>query len=417
MAAVYHNAYLVLGASCASSSSHSFLNPTMPSAPHKAIAEVENSDGSIAVVYARDCRPHGNLVGPRFSRSERIKNRPLATRGWTLQEQLLSRRMVHFEAEELFWECRTMMECECLELQDADEYKSTLETETSNGKFSLWHALVKQYHVRHLTVQSDFLPALSGIVTHIQNCGAGPNLAGLWQNHLLAELLWHAAPNSVRWQRASPYRAPTWSWASIDETRKDRSFNGYRISFWADEMGRPEPCYVSLTASTTPAGSDPHGRLSGGSLIIKAKVLKIRQTRPTGYRVPHGERNMELSNLSTGDVLHVAPACCVDVTEDDYTSMELYAVLLAHFPKWSEDVVLRENRQWHLLDDHWAGLILRRAGKEAVGNEDADVRMQYERVGSWIVRHDERYARKRAQSVVNPSCFFESISEIDIVVL
>jgi hypothetical protein len=95
----------------------------------------------------------------------------------------------------------------------------------------------------------------------------------------------------------------------------------------------------------------------------------------------------------------------------------LYAVLLAHFPKWSKDVVLRENRQWHLLDDHWAGLILRCAGKEAVGNEDADVRMQYERVGSWLVRHDERYARKRAQSVVNPSCFFESISEIDIVVL
>ncbi|KAM7211686.1 hypothetical protein V8F06_012928 [Rhypophila decipiens] len=36
---------------------------------------------------------------------------PLLRRAWALQERLLSRRTIHFHAEELVWECKMRMWC------------------------------------------------------------------------------------------------------------------------------------------------------------------------------------------------------------------------------------------------------------------------------------------------------------------
>lgn len=45
------------------------------------------------------------------------------------------------------------------------------------------------YCQRSLTRASDFLPALSGVVTHMQAFGAGNYLAGIWENTLPQGLL------------------------------------------------------------------------------------------------------------------------------------------------------------------------------------------------------------------------------------
>jgi len=38
---------------------------------------------------------------------------PLATRKWALQERVLSRRILHFTAQDLIWECRHVARCAC----------------------------------------------------------------------------------------------------------------------------------------------------------------------------------------------------------------------------------------------------------------------------------------------------------------
>src|SRR5436190_4985867 len=38
---------------------------------------------------------------------------PLLKRAWTLQEHLLSKRVIHFCQKEIIWECRTGFACEC----------------------------------------------------------------------------------------------------------------------------------------------------------------------------------------------------------------------------------------------------------------------------------------------------------------
>jgi hypothetical protein len=43
---------------------------------------------------------------------------PLLGRGWASQERLLSQRLVHFTEEELIWECKANIDCECATIRN-----------------------------------------------------------------------------------------------------------------------------------------------------------------------------------------------------------------------------------------------------------------------------------------------------------
>lgn len=49
----------------------------------------------------------------QLNQEDGIPDHPLLWRGWVLQEQLLSRRVLHFARQELVWECRTHARCQC----------------------------------------------------------------------------------------------------------------------------------------------------------------------------------------------------------------------------------------------------------------------------------------------------------------
>lgn len=84
MAAIYNNAYLVVGASCAADNSGAFIaSPKYKPSVHVAI--VEKADGSVSNVHARIKQEHGRLCSP-FARQ--TGRGPLSSRGWTLQAQI-----------------------------------------------------------------------------------------------------------------------------------------------------------------------------------------------------------------------------------------------------------------------------------------------------------------------------------------
>lgn len=86
MAAVFQNAYVVIGADMARSSRDGFLVPPNRSV-EKAIAYIEDEHA----VYARATKCHG------YSWTRE----PLSKKTWTLQEELLASRMIHFTADEI----------------------------------------------------------------------------------------------------------------------------------------------------------------------------------------------------------------------------------------------------------------------------------------------------------------------------
>jgi hypothetical protein len=116
MAAIDNNAYVVIGADKSKDGNGGFLRRDAEIESCR-ITIVENNDGSRSEVHARQHEQQGNFVTP-FSSC----NSPLASRAWTLQQQSLSSRMVHF-ADELYRECRAATYYECIEL---DTYTSPI---------------------------------------------------------------------------------------------------------------------------------------------------------------------------------------------------------------------------------------------------------------------------------------------------
>jgi hypothetical protein len=53
-----------------------------------------------------------NIFPPRPNWDEIIGREFLSTRGWTLQERLLSPRIVHYATREIVWECRKYQKSE-----------------------------------------------------------------------------------------------------------------------------------------------------------------------------------------------------------------------------------------------------------------------------------------------------------------
>ncbi|CAO2657093.1 Nn.00g058960.m01.CDS01 [Neocucurbitaria sp. VM-36] len=309
MASIYGCAYLVIGADCASDSREGFLTSSC-SNPAAYIATIQNDDNSTSPIYTRHELPH-------------------------------------FDSRYCLAEWSTLMECECRELADspfASEYKSTLELEAAAGLLEGWDAVVNQFHKRSFTYGSDFLPALSGIAKRLQNFGAGEYLSGLWKNNLYDELLWGAAPY-FRFHRPQTYRTPTWSWASINGSRKDPKYNGSRIDFYSGKYGCGpcEPMCQIHNAQCTPAGHDATGAVVSGEITIVGKMIPIvgykgfNRTNDQGVEEVNQPNTRKLYFPNLEEYSGVSQTTLwgmtsqLDLAEEDYEGIQLWGLLIGRW--------------------------------------------------------------------------------------
>ncbi|KAF2029092.1 HET-domain-containing protein [Setomelanomma holmii] len=113
---------------------------------------------------------------------EPLRGKPLVTRAWTLQESLLSPRLLMFFSGEL----------STLDLAGADEHGLTSDVRILKGRFhNQWRTIVQQYPKRVVTSPSDRLPATIGIVSEMESRAAlGTYVVGMWSKTLRHDLLW-----------------------------------------------------------------------------------------------------------------------------------------------------------------------------------------------------------------------------------
>jgi hypothetical protein len=163
----------------------------------------------------------GTLI---FSRERDFgTSEPLDSRAWALQETLLSRRLLVYGSQQVQWRCRE------LALRDGGsrrDYKSKAKSVIYDPEWyrqfasseagdclSVWRSLLQEYTIRNLSESQDKLLALSGLASSFGR-GNGRYVAGLWQDRLQPQLLWKVAGSAET--RPANYRAPSWSWASVD---------------------------------------------------------------------------------------------------------------------------------------------------------------------------------------------------------
>ncbi|KAH7383209.1 heterokaryon incompatibility protein-domain-containing protein [Pyrenochaeta sp. MPI-SDFR-AT-0127] len=165
-----------------------------------------------------------------------IEECPVNRRGWVFQERVLSPRVLHFGHDQLFWECLEHAACEKYLLgmpETSDSYLSPrikIDIDIHNLRDKgldlsrhlekLWVQLVATYSSTTLTNPSDKLIAISGIAKRIASLVNDTYLAGMWRNDLETQLIWqidnYTNVSEMSTSRPLKYRAPSWSWASVD---------------------------------------------------------------------------------------------------------------------------------------------------------------------------------------------------------
>jgi hypothetical protein len=159
-----------------------------------------------------------------------------------LQERLLASRVLHFGPDQLLWECCEVDACETyperlppiLDMSTSTHFKrldplidgprlrqyGLQEMDSRFMAHELWKPVVDKYSKSLLTNGGDKLIALSGIAKRMARITGDEYVVGMWKFCLESQLLWwvqHRRQVSHEPSiRSKEYRAPSFSWASVD---------------------------------------------------------------------------------------------------------------------------------------------------------------------------------------------------------
>jgi hypothetical protein len=277
MAQYYKNADITIAGLASPHASHGLLNPRYSD---RNVARISTPCGEVFV------RPQlydtVSIVSNRSYSVDRpyVSYMPLNERAWTVQERVLSSRIIHFSEQQLVWQCKT---CAVSEDGQYTEHSKTaskrklvdlLDLKINRGPthpealISIirtgWHDLLAEYTSPHLTYDSDKLPALSGLAHEVSKLTEDNYLAGLWVRRLREELLWRRLGDDDQRDGIVPSRihngSPTWSWASLKGKIRNEVVRYRRIPHEYDP--RIVKTYSKL------ATSDPFGRVLSANVSI-----------------------------------------------------------------------------------------------------------------------------------------------------
>ncbi|KAI9728595.1 MAG: hypothetical protein M1834_007623 [Cirrosporium novae-zelandiae] len=139
-------------------------------------------------------------------------------RGWTFQEKILSKRLMIFTDEQVFFHCNeaTWFEDTILEKHDPDiqiqtpwyGHREWVKPRSNTSKFDKYGGLLDGYLHRDLTYESDILNAFQGILNALTPLFEGGFFWGLPTCLFDAALLWRTS-HSLKSRRPN---FPSWSW-------------------------------------------------------------------------------------------------------------------------------------------------------------------------------------------------------------
>lgn len=258
-----------------------------------------------------------------------VNRAPVNTRAWVLQERLLAPRVLHFCKGSIAWECgrftrteghpedvpafdiqqdKVLPEVSFKGLDPFKDGKKLRDTRLGDYKepdphipdkdrygFELWTRVVEMYSRLNLTKAKDKLMALSGIAqymaTNVLGSEGDPSryVAGLWYRYLESQLLWRVEPIFSKYDRIfhhpatrpGEYRAPSFTWASIDAQKGINGRPGSGIIYgevtdqdMLIEVGRRENNVV-VNRHTENA----FGLVTGGHIMLYGKLRRIRLSK------------------------------------------------------------------------------------------------------------------------------------------
>jgi hypothetical protein len=275
MAHIYKNALVTIVAASSTGSSSGFLHyrPNLVPDHWPNLVPDYWPQGEHRIPFRIDESTYGSITCVIPSGMYEENREPINQRAWTLQEQLMAPRLLTYTSHTLQWRCAT----EIANMDDSIYYEhanmttlNKLTKATSEGLEAAqrWRKVVAKYTSRELSVLNDKLPALAGIAKDFVDILGPRYYAGIWENYMVMQLAWDVIKPKPK---VTDYRAPSWSWASVNGRVSYSSSGLLKDRF--SEFDKPE-CVV-VSAFTTPKSDDsPYGEVTNGELKLRARSRK-----------------------------------------------------------------------------------------------------------------------------------------------
>ncbi|KAL4778822.1 hypothetical protein BJX76DRAFT_362365 [Aspergillus varians] len=327
MCEYYSNSWITIAADGAADSTQGFLRDQKRKLNVRRF-ECPGEDGGLSQICVR--RKGGNIDTFHHHVWSGPQQSALTYRGWTLQESILSPRILHYTAEEVTWECLVESRCEC---QVQPHSLNGLKMEIQNVSFNRkWSMIIDHYSHRNLTDQTDKLIAISGLARLLQAQTTSSYFAGLWSDQFPEALLWmtydyNGFEKYRPSQRILQYQAPTWSWASVTG----------RIILASSSTSFVSDLEI-VNISVVPLGKDLYGPLKGASIIARGYIAPVTVVdSSSGVSARPKDKFQILSQTKfQGEYLGGAVIADVHGTNEEIHPEQPYWVLfIGHSVSWS----------------------------------------------------------------------------------
>jgi hypothetical protein len=297
MESIYGNAYFTISATAARDSNEGFLHPQSCNLPFHAKSEsgVSLREGLVTVTTSE--------------LSREWKDEPINQRGWALQERLLSARVVSVSWHQTTYLCDSMLVGDDTGVVQKRKhaiygrrappaYQRDLHTRHGQRPLAGWAPLVMDYSAREITMAKDKLVAIGALARRYHMATGDQYLAGLWKSSLHTDLLWTRGDHiftvyfpAPKIGRPKRYRAPSWSWASIDGIVSYVLAHG----FWSIRKSRIELMDYRVKLA---ADNNPFGMVEDAWLLLRGRIKEFssRDIESTTY-LPTDDRE---ASTSTG---------------------------------------------------------------------------------------------------------------------
>jgi hypothetical protein len=338
---------------------------------------------------------------------------PWSSRAWTLQERLLSHRILYFANGKMFYECNTARfarSCShAMPLNEEHEdsttvAKAALHALDPEALMHLWYKVVADYSRRNLTMGQDRFAAISGVARFVAERTRDEYRAGMWNSEFLFGLLWKSSypieamgsdrteyDESPVSQYQAPHPGPSWSWAACDHG-VEYPDNAPRKQFmkWADWTGSFEKiasdvlvlCCDLLDSAIEPI-DDEFDSIKRGTLTVIGPMRGLHIEAHYGTEVAVDFSTSESFNIwgeYTSDVMTLYSECS-EWKREDHEEPLVFAVPVAVWRK-RPDTNTHEQAAGqdakHRLELEYFAWVLRR---------DRSDRTVYNRVGSITGSH------------------------------
>ena len=347
MASIYQSSHITIVAASAKNADQGFLLPREAPSRANTIPFMHNGFHAGPVNIRR-------RLGNREVSSEETPRPPLDpvdSRAWTLQEQLLSQRLLVYSTDTLQWRCKgvvanlgsskyvpqpeeswwstssvnfvrpepvpLLLNQDTLDLRSGVEdlmhmeVKATVISITPSASaqrrrsvehkriqklHTQWTHLIERYSLRSTTYASDKLVALGAIAEKFGDALRTKYVAGFWEDHMLEYLMWHPKSGATG---TSLYRAPSWSWASLDGTI---AFDSDLATGLDQNYYRAYDCRILRCQITLKDQLLPYGEVNGGHIELSAVLRRAWYGDPLPYGELHWLKNASAFGKLSEDV-------------------------------------------------------------------------------------------------------------------